>query len=296
MFIHPALRCKKLKTFPQGRVFMQAKLQGYRATAFKQPNGEVLVFGRDQRPHLEFTARFPRLLKEQWFKQFKANAPPNSSIDAEIYVKDQPDSMVATALRDEAIPLVIETFAVPVWGGKELFNVGLDYARDLFHSKRVMDGQSFAVFSEFDKRLEEAAKLSLALFLGDGYEGLVIKRHNYDGWWKMKPAQTCDTVVTGVIWGNGKYQGQIGSLVVSLYNPIEKKWYEVASVSGMDDEMRRSLSEWHNRGDLVGQVVEITYQELAGRGGLKHPRFRRLRDDKPVMECTMDQLGDGDDD
>lgn len=293
MFIHEPLSCGRLKkAFPAGNTYAQAKLQGYRATAFKQADGRVLVFGRDQRPHLEFTARFPKLLDTPWYKEIRDNAPPLTSVDAEICCPGYPDSYVATALRNPGDELVITTFAVPFVDGVNISGHNLHKAERVFRS--FTHGLDFAPYVYRPNGINSMAECHdiVQEFMDNGYEGAVLKKSNYFGWWKVKRTDTVDGIITSICPGEGKYHGLVGSVTISLYNS-QGKLVEVASAGGMTDEVRHELTRLHLADMLVGRIAVVEYQEVAGQGRLKHPRFSHLRDDKPAGQCTMDQLHAG---
>ncbi len=118
-------------------------------------------------------------------------------------------------------------------------------------------------------------------------EGWILKEYDYDNvWWKYKLEETVDLIVTGIQSGRGKYTGQCGALICSLWNPIRKigedQFIEVAKVSGMTDLERAAISHKD-----IGRVVEVRYQCIAAKGRLRHPRFVRWRDDKPANECLL---------
>lgn len=154
---------------------------------------------------------------------------------------------------------------------------------------------------------------------------LEAERRKIEGWmlkgsgaaWKVKRESTCDLIVTGTKEGNGKYLGLVGALKCSAHAvcfdcggfgelrsetedvctpcpECEGKGtvlVEVANVSGMTDDVREQLS-FPDAGDppLLGRVCEVEYNLVAAQGRLRHPRFKRWRDDKPAAECTADQL------
>ena len=113
-------------------------------------------------------------------------------------------------------------------------------------------------------------------------EGWVLKAEDGE-WFKYKVERTCDMVVVGFKEGNGKYLGQIGALLC-------KAGETEAAVGGMTDEMRETLTEMSDAGKLNGAVVEVEYQCVASAGGLRHPRFKRIREDKNANECTKEQF------
>ena len=101
---------------------------------------------------------------------------------------------------------------------------------------------------------------------------------NFEKW---KPVKTLDAVVTDIKPGKGKYDNQVGALILSV------EGREVANVSGMSDAERAAMGE-HN----IGQVVEVAYQYVGSKGRLRHPRFIRFRDDKLPEQCLLSQDSD----
>jgi ATP-dependent DNA ligase len=120
-------------------------------------------------------------------------------------------------------------------------------------------------------------------------EGLIIKDRTAEygfGWFKVKKESTVDVVVTGFtdakFGRTGKYDGLIGAVNVSVYSK-DGDLLEVGRVSGMDDDLRRSMSS--NKGEWLGRVIEIAAQGWA-KYRLRHPRFVRARPDKDPRSCT----------
>jgi DNA ligase-1 len=112
-----------------------------------------------------------------------------------------------------------------------------------------------------------------------GYEGLVLKtpRHQYQAkrssdWLKLKEVQSVDAPVVGFYEGEGKYEGQLGGLIVDV------KGIEVRVGSGLSDQDRVSI--WNNKDNYLGMTAEVLYHEVTPRGSLRHPRFKMWRGDK----------------
>lgn len=253
----------------QAARWWQHKHDGWRVTLFKW-DGKAYAFGKDTRPHLELLARFPALALH--FAQRLQDMPEQSSIDMEVCAHGKRASSVPTALAGDG-ELRCYPFAVPFWNGQDLRHVPLDKI-----------AQDFSIeCNKFDGR-EDPMTL-----VDDSVEGVVLKDSHYDKWWKVKECRTCDAFVVGDKDGDGKYLGMMGSLVVSVLK--NGKPVEVANVSGMSDDERLMLTAMLDDGLLLGRVIEVEYQYLGAKGRLRHPRFVRLRDDKPVDQCTWDQLG-----
>lgn len=108
-----------------------------------------------------------------------------------------------------------------------------------------------------------------------GLEGLIIKtdspyyRRRNHAWMKIKAEETLDLLVTGWEPGTGKYVGMIGALIV------DHKGVPVNVGSGLSDDLRQE-----NPDEIVGRLIEVEYHEITPDGSLRHPRFKRFRDDK----------------
>lgn len=108
-----------------------------------------------------------------------------------------------------------------------------------------------------------------------GLEGLIIKddapyyRRRNHAWMKIKAEETLDLLVTGWEPGTGKYEGMIGALIV------DHKGVPVNVGSGLSDEFRQA-----DPAEIVGRLIEVEYHEITPDGSLRHPRYKRFRDDK----------------
>lgn len=127
-----------------------------------------------------------------------------------------------------------------------------------------------------------------------GLEGAIVKlpdayyRRDRDyGWMKLKAEESADVRIVGAFEGEGKYVGALGGVVVDF------KGVRVRVGSGLSDEQRTEFYQaWRHDtgpgrthyegqvGDLVGRLCEVVYHEVTPDGSLRHPRFRRFRDDK----------------
>jgi ATP-dependent DNA ligase len=108
-----------------------------------------------------------------------------------------------------------------------------------------------------------------------GLEGLIIKddapyyRRRNHAWMKIKAEETLDLLVTGWEPGTGKYEGMIGALIV------DHKGVPVNVGSGLSDEFRQNDPD-----EIVGRLIEVEFHEITPDGSLRHPRYKRFRDDK----------------
>lgn len=82
------------------------------------------------------------------------------------------------------------------------------------------------------------------------------------------------------------FYGWAGSLKLGLYS--KNQLIHVGNLSGISDEIRQN---WK---DYVGKVAEVSVMEIMdnddGGRGLRHPKLKSIRSDKPPKDCTYDQL------
>lgn len=263
IWIHDRQKAKPWK----GEVckYYQAKFDGIRITIFKQANSSVLTVGRSVFGTKGNLLSLTSQLGYHWgFAGIIEKLPPFSSIDCELCVNGGTSSDVRTAMIAKSQGLGIIPFANPVLAGKVQEINTLDWVNPLI---------------ELTGTVEETMALALKL----GYEGIMLKNGHYDSWFKLKEINTIDCVIMGYIDGEGKYDSQVGSIRIGVFNNDILE--EIGCVSGMDDKTREELSEKD-----VGRVVEVSYQNLASQGRLRHPRFKCWRDDKPAEQCLYEQL------
>ena len=133
-----------------------------------------------------------------------------------------------------------------------------------------------------------------------------------EGMVKIKRVRTIDAVVIG--WRPGKEEGTVGSLILGLYDE-DGELRTVGHSSGLKAAERRELvdrlapyasgergsadpSRWKSDKELEWValrpelVVEITFDHVCGRRIRHGTKIQRWRDDKPPMECRIEQLAD----
>jgi len=128
--------------------------------------------------------------------------------------------------------------------------------------------------------------------LKEGGEGIILKNWNcpyIDGerpkrnWIKIKRLETYDGIVIGGQEGNGKYQKNLGALLIGQY--IQGELKEVAKISGMTDEQRKKFWAKIKRGEKW--VVEFEAQSKTPYFRYRHPRYVRDRNDKNFKDCVF---------
>jgi hypothetical protein len=177
-------------------------------------------------------------------------------IDAELYVPGCGREAVKTALADAPETLRLSVFATTAI--TRLYDLP-QWCKDYgFEYEPILD-------------IADARAVNSAT-----HDGFVLKSHTmYGHWLKEKSRMTADLVVIGWRPGKGQHLGRLGALECA-----DATGRFVCAAGAMDIPMRIALTEMAKNGTLVGRVVEIAYERVGSRGGLQHPRFIALRDDK----------------
>jgi len=139
----------------------------------------------------------------------------------------------------------------------------------------IQDSQAFTiepldsrlVLFEVENPTAEYVEEQLQKALKRGDEGLVIYQGEVS--YKVKPRENHDVIVTGFTEGKGKYSGLIGALETNM-----------GKVSGMTDQQRADFTR------ELPEVIEVGCMGLTKNGKFRHPRFIRVRFDKPADECS----------
>jgi len=133
-------------------------------------------------------------------------------------------------------------------------------------------------------------------------EGLIGKdlsaRYNApSNWWKLKRYWPVDCVITGEykvgeFGKTGKMDGMVSSIEVGVYNM--GKLHPIGWMSAiMDGENNLMTPADFLHSGMVGRAVELLHNGLQVKEGtsighsLRHPRFKRWRDDKSPKDCTF---------
>lgn len=116
-------------------------------------------------------------------------------------------------------------------------------------------------------------------YRAQGLEGVLVKdldalyqRRRSQAWLKIKAEESKDLRIKATVPGTGKYEGMIGAVVV------DHDGVDVNVGSGLSDELRAQEPEF-----FIGRLAEIEYHEVTPDGSLRHPRYKRFRDDKDVI-------------
>jgi ATP-dependent DNA ligase len=239
--------------------WLSPKRDGYRLTIIKDDFGFVTALTRTP---VDITESIKHLLLPAY-----KGMPCNTAVFAELWCPGLDSSQIQTAINEKNPGLRWDAFAIAGmehWTFPEIASISVPNVVDTFIAWEIPHFPLSKVFPDIDD---------------PDVEGWVAKAANLLDMWKWKPELTIDLVVSGFTDGAGKYVGDAGALILSTVDG-----YEIAKCSGMTDDIRSSIdASW------VGKVVEVKYQTVTRYGRLRHPRFVRVREDKPAAECTVHQ-------
>lgn len=125
-----------------------------------------------------------------------------------------------------------------------------------------------------------------------GHEGLMVKGlyHKYIRntrsyqWLKMKPEDTADGVITGVVQAVcGKDQPELGLAAGDLLDragsvQVRCEDGSVCAAHGIPHELGKAMLKYPDL--YIGKWIEFKFMERDRQGGYRHPRFIRLREAK----------------
>ncbi|MCL4430505.1 MAG: non-homologous end-joining DNA ligase [Chloroflexi bacterium] len=310
-FYRPMLALDTQKAFTDGEWIFEIKWDGFRAIAYVEE-----PFSLRSRNGKELKQNFPEL-------QQLTSLGRNIVVDGEIVVMQQglPDFQ-ALLKRGQAVsageiqrqmqraPAVYIVFDILEKDGKPLLDM------PLIERKAILKGSlkegSNVLLCDY---IEEKGEAYFGLILEKGLEGVVAKRkdsHYEEGlrmgsWLKIKKLKTCDCIIFGYTRGENVRQQTFGALLLGLYDRGKQAVYVGKVGTGFTEQTLHTLMDKFQKitvdaapfapekGDVVTWlepklVCEVDYQVVTKDGKLRMARFKRLREDKPPEQCTLDQL------
>lgn len=128
------------------------------------------------------------------------------------------------------------------------------------------------------------------MWLELGYEGAMVKRLDSayssgirsKNWIKLKANDLADVVVMGYKPGESSFSGMIGAIEFGQYD-ANGVLVNRGRCSGMDMATRKDITA--NQQAYVGRVFSCSYMTIMPSGALRHPQFKKWRDDKPAEDC-----------
>ena len=307
----PMLAKEASDAFTDKDWIFEIKWDGFRAISYIEEK-----FSIKSRNAKELKYNFPELSE-------LTNLGSNIVVDGEIVVMSEgkPDFQ-ALLQRGQAVlpgeiqrqanlaPVTYVVFDILEKDGKSVTNLSL------IERKQILKGSlkegSHVFLSDF---IEEKGEAYFKLVLEKGLEGVMAKnKESYyeeglrtGSWLKIKKLKTCDCVIFGYTQGTQSRGKTFGALILGLYDKTGKTVYVGKVGTGFTQEMLGLLMDKFEKlqtdtapfkpevGDKVTWlepklVCEVGFQVVTKDMRLRMPRFKGLRNDKPVAECTIDQL------
>jgi ATP-dependent DNA ligase len=277
-----------------GYLIVQTKEDGIRFHAFleqKLSGTRVVITTREGIEILSLEQQ-----KEQ-LRGILQELPKGFVIDGEVVVQGvtfeagsgmlrayEPLGLVALFFMFDAMPLValLGTAEYPVPYSDRLFDVNkagqLAQAAGTLNLQVVKPIRSLIIteLSQAHEYFDEARKR--------GYEGAVVKRGTLlprngkvVGQWKLKPSDTEDGIIRGLLWGTPGLanEGKVIGFTVELENGA------LVDVTGITQAQMIDFTAAHvDQADtaFTGRYIEVAYMERTANGSLRHPSFVKFRD------------------
>ncbi len=307
----PMLARSEETPFSSDEWIFEIKWDGIRAISYV--NDELSVKGRNQ---TELIHNFLEL------KELK-DLTSNTVLDGEIIVmkKGLADFTTvitrnqSTASRDIEhlsleFPATYVVFDILEKDGNPLLDVPLIERKTILKNS-VREGK-YVVLSLF---VEGKGESYFRAALEKGVEGIMAKKKQSqyesgkrsNNWLKIKKIKTCDCVIFGYTQGEGSRDTAFGSLVLGLYDetgPVYVGKVGTGFSNQYMEDLKKLMDEYKVETETLhevdtdreitwlrpGLVCEVGYQSVTEDGRLRIPVFRRLRNDKNPLECTIDQI------
>lgn len=252
---------------------IEPKFDGWRTLVVIEPAGVTVIGGRNEKT---YSGKVP------YIEAALAGAlPPGTVVDGELIHPDgwggvqsamTTSGAHAPGARSAALTLVV--FDVLQINGRDVRALPWENRHQLLE---MVDWPAHTCMAPSGPATEGAHVRMLDL----GMEGSVIKLRDsrYESgrrsrsWQKLKAIASEDCRIVGFEDGKGGRTGEIGAIVVELPSGVR------TTASGMTDKVRADmLANWSTK--YLGQVVEIAHNGEMSSGKLRHPRFKRMRDDR----------------
>lgn len=283
---------KALNTY--GYLIAQYKEDGIRLHAFIDDSGTVRVTTREG-----IEIRSLAVQKEK-LRELLQELPKGFCVDGEAVVPGVVFEVGSGMLRSyDLLPVDVQFYvwdALPLEAllGAEygvpyetrLMRLQAAYAEQHYHKNPVqmICCQTVRTQGDIDRLFEQARAA--------GKEGLVVKVPSFGvihgkktGQWKVKPSDTADGRVTGLVWGTPGLgnAGKIIGFTVELESGV------LCDVTGITQAQMEEFTA-NERGTVVhtstdtptrsyvGRYIEVEYMEMTAAGSLRHPSFKCFRD------------------
>lgn len=270
-----------------GHVIAQIKEDGIRVHAFLDAAGDVRTVTREG-----IEIRSLAMAKDA-LKDILGELPDGFCVDGEVVVQGvtfEEGSGLLRAYAEIQHPVVFHLWDAFPLGGllggeynvpyiERLNSLVAAWCQDIDTTGvQVIEGDVLHSMEEIDQFFDNARL--------NGKEGAVIKdpelpliHGKRTGQWKLKPSDTADGIVRGLVWGTPGLgnAGKVIGFTVELESGV------LCDVTGITQAQMAHLTEAYAAGlyeghPIVGRYVEVAYMEMTAAGSLRHPSFVKFRD------------------
>lgn len=278
-------------------VYPEIKEQGYFYFYCRDMDGIYHFYSKRQNVLETYTDSFHKIEPMKL-----PGIPCGCVIAGELIWPNHPDSEVPTAIKECPEELAFIAFGVPIYANRNLTELNtLSYTKSRSLLKNIFPPEAI---SKTEKPIELGTKFETAVVLEKllaiakekKIEGWVLKAYGYRDWYKLKGLQEADVFITDFKISKSDTQyGLVTSVNIACFDN-NKHRRDMGSVTGFSIEQKEELTKEYERvGDspankFIGKVLRVVYQELAGKGKLKHGFFDGWRDDKSFHECSISQF------
>lgn len=279
----------------EGYVLAARKIDGVRAEIIVAPDGRITVLSRAGKPLPALQAFFDDTIMEEQHMAVLSYFPEGVRLDVEVtldgYTFQEGCGLLRTSTPKKLA--LIDYSKIRLWPiGVILPNPNAAYEdRQAWGVPLV---ELFAAAVGFQVGYTVCVPISTLegiqrQYLREralGFEGLMVydpkgtaKVGKVLGWWKVKPEEEADGVITGLIVGEGRLKGTMGAAMVRLEDGTLCK-----VGTGWTDGQRAKLWHLYQFEEVYGNLepwkryIQITYMERTDDGNIRHPSFDRFRD------------------
>ena len=278
------------------------KEQGHRHIYCKDKNGIPHIYGR--RLSVDKTYKDILITKElgkcSEFMQKMPEIPNESALDFELVWPGHPDTDVPTAIKSYPEQLHPFFFAPLIWEGNPIIEgdtLSWIEGRELLHS---ILPREYITVGYRPIEINDSNKVKVLTHLLNaaekkGKEGFVLKEFSAAGWWKLKGIAEADVFVIGFKVSDAETRkGLITAINIGVYKGDEV--LDMGTVAGFNLETMEKMAKAYNKfktstkNPYMYRVARVIYQEIAGKGKMKHGFFDGWRKDKTSYSCLIEQF------
>ena len=288
------------KIDPKG-FFMSEKFDGYRAC---YDHNKKQFFSRQNKP---FNA--PR-----WF----INAMPHALVDGELWIGRNMFQGMGTVRKkvpidEEWLNITFQVYDLPEHPGT--------FKERLTELKRIVSETKESWYKERNKYEYPFNKLECPVVVAEqiivkndahmdvvyqdiikkGGEGIMLKDPNspYEGkrsnfLLKYKPNFDAEGIIIGYKPGQNKYSGMLGGFICQqlinhdTYMSIDENEDHNFSISGMDDDVRKTYKSTHP----IGTIISYEHSGKTDKGKPRFARYTRIRTDITIKEHVQEPMNE----